>query len=158
MKTSEIGKYYLTIDDDFEQKICFSNEEIIGIFNHTKGRYDKEIQMIEYDAVIYIHILNDCAELAIIHTKNKTANMNPQKIYIGNPIEFVGNKYLLEFEFYDDSLEDAFAAFKQDSLDGYCNIKSLLVKYAKKIGISGTQAIGHVVTKIDVPEVEGQIM
>ena len=158
MKTSEIGKYYLLIDDDIDHKICFSNQEIIGIFDHTKGRYDKEIQMTEYDTVLYIHILNDCAELAVMHTKNKTDNINPQKIYIDKPIEFLGHKYLLKYEFDDDFLEDAFVAFKDEALEGYYNIKCLLVKYAKKIGISGTQAIGHVVTKIDVPEVEGQNM
>ena len=158
MKTSEIGEYYLFFNDDLKQKICFFDEEIIGIFNNTIKRYDKNLQMTEYDTVIYIHILDDCAEFVKMYSQDNQPDTQPKRIYIDKPYEFGDNKFLLKYECKDEFLEEVFNSFKSQTLEGYCDIRSMLIKYAKKKGMSGKQAVGHIVTKIDVPEVEGNNM
>lgn len=154
MKISEIGKYYLLFNDDDEQKISFSEEEMIGIFDNTIKRYDKNLQMTKYNTVIYIHILDDCAELVTMYSQDASSNISPQKLYIDKTCEMGGNKYLLKYDCKDDYLEEIFNSFKTQTLEGYYDIRSLLIKYAKKRGMTSKQAVGHMVTKIDVPEVD----
>lgn len=81
-----------------------------------------------------------------------------QKIYLGNPIKICDISLILQYECSDDNLEDAINAFKSNALIGYCDIRSLLVSYAQKKGMTDKQAVCHIVTKIDVPEIEGNAL
>lgn len=156
MKTIDIGKYLIRTTLVQNNIIELKESNLIALCREKIYLFDAELSLTQYDAIFYVHPLENDIEVAIVF--DKSARENIQKIFrvrVGIPFIISHTECEILFECYDDNLENALRAFKDNQLTGNYDAKSLLLQYAKKKDITEKQAVCYIVTTIDVPEIEG---
>lgn len=156
MKAIEIGKYFIRLTSKKHNTIELKEDNMLALSNGEIFSFNCALEFNQYDAVFYVHLLENGEELAIIFDNN--VYENNRKIFhvrVGTPFMVSSVECEIIFECDDNNLESAIDAFKDNRLTGDYDIKSLLMQYAKMNVITEKQAVCYIVTTIDVPEIEG---
>ena len=155
MKTIEVGKYLIRVISKQDNIIWLEEGNILAITNGEIVLFDAALNIEQYDAVFYIHLLENGAELGVIFDKESHENKNRIfQVHVGKSFTISTIQCEIIFECAEDSLTETIHAFKENRLIGDYDIKSILMQYAKVNGITERQAVCYIVTTIDVPEVE----
>lgn len=155
MKAIEVGKYLIRVSSNQSNVIELKEENVLALSEGNVCIFDSSLYFNQYDAVFYVHLLENNAELVVIFDRdNHENNGKIFYIHVGEPFLISSIEFEIVFECAENNLENAIYAFKNNLLIGDYDIKSLLVQYAKVNGITDKQAVCYIVTTIDVPEIE----
>ena len=156
MRAIDLGKYFIRTTSNPNRKIEVKEGTTLALSEGDIYAFDNALDFAQYDTVFYVHLLESSAELAIIYDRYAQGNnIKTFHINVGDLFVVSSTQCEIVYECSDDHLEEAIHAFKNNQLTGDYDIKTLLIQYAKRIGITEKQAVYYIVTTIDVPEVEG---
>lgn len=155
MKAIEMGKYFIRVTSKKHNSIKLNESNMLALSDGEINSFNSALDFNRYDAVFYVHLLEDYEEIAIIFDKSFKSNGEIFHACVGKPFMVSSIECEIVFECDDNNLESAIYAFKDNRLTGDYDIKSLLMQYAKMNVITEKQAVCYIVTTIDVPEVEG---
>jgi hypothetical protein len=153
MKTNEAGHYYLKAVRSGQLQLKLTDKNLVAFQGSFFGELDPAVSVTKHDVVLLIRFLGDTIELCYVHSARPLPN---ETLVIGKTFSVNGMDMVVEYSCHDDKLYDVIKEFKEGTLTGPVNIKLLLLQYARKKRITEKQAVCHIVTTIDVPEVDAR--
>ncbi|GHV83963.1 hypothetical protein AGMMS50212_13030 [Spirochaetia bacterium] len=157
MKTVDIGKYILKNADSGKVIMQLKKDVVnsVGIIGGDVTPLLSANKINDYDIVFIVRLLDYVAEYGIIHSSAEESTAHEfQRIGVGEILSISGLRLKISFECADSEIESIVDAFKNKELNGNIDIKEILLRYAKIERISEKQALCHIITTIDIPEID----
>ena len=154
MRTINLGKYILESADASNDYLELAeHKNIIARQGSDFFEIKDNLSVTFYDAVYYIHILEEYIEVVNIYKKGGVVQ-DIQIVHANDLINLNNMLFSVNFKCDEINLEKALSAFKNNNLVGPFSINKLLLNYAEKLKISDKQAVSMIITSIDIPEID----
>ena len=152
MRTRDIGKYYLFVENN--RKIELKNQNnIIAYDKDILFHIDDDTSVKNYESVYCVRFVENSIEISNIYDRNDY-NQQIQSVKCEQFFVLGKQNCKVSFECDTNNLEFAIKAFKKGSLIGAYSLSDLLLCYAKKIELSDKKALIKIITSIDIPEID----